>query len=146
MLRAVWTMLATALTLAVLALSMAMNFAFGYGLGTTQTSARILGSLSVACDGLKALLPLFIAWQWAEHRRLAAASGALLFLLLLTWGSASAIGFAAENRAAFTGQRETKNAALHGRDGPTSCACGSPCPSIRPSAGSQTSASSPSQS
>jgi hypothetical protein len=106
-------MLATALTLAVIALSTAMNFAFGYGLGTTQANARILGSLSVACDGLKALLPLFIAWQWAGHRRLAAASGALLFLLLLAWGSASAIGFAAENRAAFTGQRETKNAALH---------------------------------
>jgi hypothetical protein len=38
--------------------------------------------------------------------------GGLLFLLLLAWGAASAIGFAAENRAAFTGQRETGNAGL----------------------------------
>ena len=60
----------------------------------------ILAALSVACDGLKALLPLFIAWQWAERHRLAAAAGAALFALLLAYGTGSAIGFAAENRAA----------------------------------------------
>jgi hypothetical protein len=107
-----WTLLATGFTLAVIGLSMAMNFAFGHGLGTTPANARILGALSVACDGLKALLPLFIAWQWAERHRLAAATADFLFLLLLAWGVASAIGFAAENRAAFAGQRETRNAAL----------------------------------
>jgi len=106
------TVLATGCTLAVIGLSMAMNFAFGYGLGTNETNARILGALSVACDGLKALLPLIIAWQWAEGRRLAAAAGACLFVLLLAYGGASAIGFAAENRTAFAGGRETLNAAL----------------------------------
>jgi hypothetical protein len=111
-LRAFWTVLATGCTLAVIGLSMAMNFAFGYGLGTTPANARILGALSVACDGLKALLPLFIAWQWAGRRRLAALAGSFLFLLLLAWGAASAIGFAAENRAAFTGQRDAGYARL----------------------------------
>jgi len=112
MLRGLWTVLATGCTLAVIGLSMAMNFAFGYGLGTSETNARILGALSVACDGLKAFLPLFIAWQWAEGHRLAAAVGALLFVLLLAYGTASAIGFAAENRTALTATRDGRKAAL----------------------------------
>lgn len=112
MLRGVWTVLATGFTLGVIGLSMAMNFAFGYGLGTTEANARILAALSVACDGLKALLPLFVAWQWAEGRRLAAFAGTILFALLLAYGTASAIGFAAENRAVLTGGRESRNAAL----------------------------------
>lgn len=112
MLRGLWTVLATGCTLAAIGLSMAMNFPFGYGLGTTEPNARILGALSVACDGLKAFLPLFIAWQWADRHRLAAVAGALLFALLLAYGTASAVGFAAENRAAFTGARESRSAAL----------------------------------
>ncbi len=109
MLRSFWTLLATGFTLAVIGLSMAMNFAFGYGLGTSAANARILAALSVACDGLKAFLPLFIAWQWTDGHRLAALAGALLFLLLLAYGTASAIGFAAENRAALTTGREHHN-------------------------------------
>jgi len=113
MLRSFWTVLATGFTLAVIALSMAINFTFGHGLGTNPLNARILGSLSVACDGLKALLPLSIAWQWADGHRLAAAAGAILFALLLAYGTASAIGFAAENRTALTTRRESHNAALN---------------------------------
>lgn len=112
MLRSFWTLLATGFTLAVIGLSMAMNFAFGYALGTSPANARILAALSVACDGLKALLPLFIAWQWGEGRRLAAAAGLLLFALLLAYGTASAIGFAAENRTAMTSTRDNRNATL----------------------------------
>jgi hypothetical protein len=110
--RGVWTVLATGFTLAVIGLSMAMNFIFGHALGTSPANARILGTLSVACDGLKAFLPLFIAWQWADGHRLAAAAGALLFALLLAYGTASAIGFAAENRAALTGTRDNRNSLL----------------------------------
>jgi len=112
MLRGFWTVLATGCTLAVIGLSMAMNFSFGYGLGTSEANARILGALSVACDGLKALLPLFVAWQWTEGHRLAAAVGALLFVLLLAYGTASAIGFAAENRTALTSTRDSRKAVL----------------------------------
>ena len=79
LLRAFWTVLATAFTFAVIGLSMAMNLAFGYSLGTNPANARMLAGLSVACDGLKSLLPLFIAWQWAEKHRLAALAATLLF-------------------------------------------------------------------
>jgi len=112
MLRGLWTVLATGCTLAVIGLSMAMNFAFGYGLGTSEANARILGALSVACDGLKAFLPLLVAWQWADGRRLAAGVGGLLFVLLLAYGTASAIGFAAENRTALTSTRDSRKAVL----------------------------------
>src|SRR5262245_47180418 len=107
MLRGFWTFLATLLTLAVIGLSMAMNFSFGYALCTSEAKAQILGALSVACDGLKALLPLFIAWQWADRRWLAAGAAALLFVLLLGYGMASAIGFAAENFTDLSGHRES---------------------------------------
>jgi hypothetical protein len=110
--RGFWTLLAIIFTLAVIGLSMAMNFAFGYGLGTSPANARILGALSVACDGLKAMLPVLIAWQWSDGRRLAAAAGLLLFGLLLAYGTASAIGFAAENRASIIGSRDGRSATL----------------------------------
>ena len=55
---------------------------------------------------------LFIAWHWAERHRLAAAAGAALFALLLAYGAASAIGFAAENRTAMTSTGDNRNAIL----------------------------------
>jgi hypothetical protein len=112
LLRGFWTVLATAFVFAVIGISMAMNLAFGYSLGTDPANARMLAGLSVACDGLKSLLPLFIAWQWAERHRLAAFAATLLFVLLLAYGAASAIGFAAENGMAMASGREGKKAGL----------------------------------
>jgi hypothetical protein len=112
MLRGLWTMVAVGCTGAVIALSMSMNYSFGYGLGTTELNSRILGALSVAFDGLKGVLPLFIAWQWAERRRLRAALGSIVFGLLVAYGAASAVGFVAENRSAVAGEREVLNARL----------------------------------
>jgi hypothetical protein len=112
MLRGLWTVLATGFVIAVIALSMAMNLAFGYSLGTNPANARMLAALSAACDGLKSLLPLFIAWQWAEKHRLAAAAATLLFVLLLAYGTASAIGFAAENRMTVANTQQGKQAGL----------------------------------
>ena len=112
LLRGFWTVLATAFTFAVIGLSMAMNLAFGYSLGTNPANARMLAGLSVACDGLKSLLPLFIAWQLAEKHRLAALAATLLFVLLLAYGTASAIGFAAENGMTLATSREGKKAGL----------------------------------
>jgi hypothetical protein len=68
MVRGFWTVMAAGLVLAVTVLSMCMNFKFGYGLGTSEGTRRMLGALSVAFDGPKALLPLFIAWQWRDSR------------------------------------------------------------------------------
>jgi hypothetical protein len=114
MLRGFWTVLATGFVAAVIGLSMAMNLAFGYSLGTNAANARMLAGLSVACDGLKSLLPLFIAWQWAERHRLAAFAAALLFVLLLAYGAASAIGFAAENGMTMAADQQGRRTGLEG--------------------------------
>jgi hypothetical protein len=110
--RGFWTITGVGLVLAVTALSMRMNFEFGYSLGTSEGTGRIFGFLSVAFDGLKALLPLFVAWQWRDGRKLRAAAGALLFVLVATYGFASALGFASQHREGVTASQENLNASL----------------------------------
>jgi hypothetical protein len=91
---------------------MRMNFDSGYSLGTSEGTGRIFGLLSVAFDGLKALLPLFVAWQWRDGRRLRAAAGAGLFVLVAAYGLASALGFASQHREGVTASQENLNASL----------------------------------
>ena len=112
MVRGFWTVTAAGLVVAVTALSMRMNFEFGYGLGTSAATAQIFALLSVAFDGLKALLPLFAAWQWRDGRKLRAAAGVGLFLLVAAYGFASALGFASHNREGIAASQENLNASL----------------------------------
>jgi hypothetical protein len=112
MVRGFWTVLAAGLVVAVTGLSMCMNFEFGYGLGTSERTGLLLGALSVAFDGLKALLPLFIAWQWRDGRKLRAAAGGALFVIVAPYGMASALGFSSQNREGVTASREHLNASL----------------------------------
>jgi len=108
--RGLWTVTAAGLVVAVTALSMRMNFEFGYGLGTSAATAQIFALLSVAFDGLKALLPLFAAWQWRDGRKLRAVAAAGLFALVAAYGLASALGFASHNREGITASQENLNA------------------------------------
>jgi hypothetical protein len=112
MVRGFWTVTAAGLVLAVTALSMCMNFEFGYGLGTSEGTGLMLGGLSVAFDGLKALLPLFIAWQWRDRHWVRAGAGGVLFVLVAAYGMASALGFSSQNREGVTASREHLNASL----------------------------------
>ena len=122
MLRGFWTIMGAGLVLAVTALSMRMNFEFGYSLGTSEGTGRIFGLLSVAFDGLKALLPLFVAWQWRDGRMLREAAGALSFVLVAAYGLASALGFASQHREGVTAsqehsQRQPEGACSRSRNG-----------------------------
>jgi hypothetical protein len=110
--RGFWTLMGAGLVLAVTALSMRMNFAFGHGLGTSEGTAQIFGLLSVAFDGLKALLPLFAAWQWRDGRKLRAIAAGGLFVLVAAYGLASALGFASQNREGVTASQVNLNASL----------------------------------
>ena len=112
MVRGFWTMVAAGLVLAVTALSMRMNFEFGHGLGTSEATAAIFGWLSAAFDGLKALLPLFAAWQWRDGHKARAAACAALFALVAAYGMASALGFSSQNREGVATGREHLNASL----------------------------------
>jgi hypothetical protein len=112
MVRGFWTVTAAGLVLAVTALSMCINFEFGYGLGTSEGTGLMLGGLSVAFDGLKALLPLFVAWQWRDRHWVRAGAGGFLFVLVAAYGMASALGFSSQNREGMTASREHLTASL----------------------------------
>jgi hypothetical protein len=112
MVRGFWTVTAAGLVLAVTALSMCMNFEFGHGLGTSEGTGLMLGGLSVGFDGLKALLPLFVAWQWRDRHWVRAGAGGVLFILVAAYGMASALGFSSQNREGVTAGREHLNASL----------------------------------
>ena len=112
MVRGFWTVMAAGLVLAVTALSMRMNFEFGYSLGTSEDTGRIFGLLSVAFDGVKALLPLFVAWQWRDGRKLRAGAGAGLFVFVAAYGLACALGFASQSREGVTASQVNLNASL----------------------------------
>jgi hypothetical protein len=72
----------------------------------------MLGGLSVAFDALKALLPLFVAWQWRDRHWVRAGAGGVLFVLVAAYGMASALGFSSQNRAGITASREHLSASL----------------------------------
>ncbi len=98
--------------LGVMGASMSMNFLFGYGFGTTTATSRVWGGLSVAADGLKAVLPVLIACQLASRRWGRAALGAVIFLIALAYGFMSAVGFSGQSRSLFTLERENAQAAF----------------------------------
>jgi hypothetical protein len=99
---------------AILAISATMNWKFGYGLSPDETERQLFGLASLAVDGLKATLPLFIIFLWRARHIGMTVIAVVLWALCFSWSMASAIGFSASTRAeAFagkTGQIETRNA------------------------------------
>jgi hypothetical protein len=92
--------------LGVMVASMTMNFLFGYGFGTTPATALVWGGLSVAVDGLKALLPLRIAAHVGDRRWTRTVLASAIFAPALAYGFMSAVGFAGQSRSLFTLGRE----------------------------------------
>jgi hypothetical protein len=99
MLRKVMLLIGVLCVLGVIGASGTMNFLFGYGFGTTVEAARVWAGLSVASDGLKAVLPVVVAQQVAQRHWGRALAGMLIFPLVLGYGFMSALGFASQNRA-----------------------------------------------
>jgi len=99
---------------AILAISATMNWKFGYSLSPDPTERHLFGLASLAVDGLKATLPLFIVFLWRARHIGMTFIALALWLLCFSWSMASAVGFSASTRAeAFagrTGQVETRNA------------------------------------
>lgn len=101
---------------AILAISATMNWKFGYGLSPDPMEKQLFGMASLAVDGLKATLPLFIVFLWRARHLLMTMIAIALWVLCFSWSMASAVGFSASTRAeAFAGragQLETRNALL----------------------------------
>src|SRR5215831_12089518 len=83
---------------ALLAISATMNWHFGTTLGKTEVEQQLFGVASLAVDGLKAVLPLFVIFLWKASHRFMCAVALLLWLLCFSWSMASAIGFSASSR------------------------------------------------
>lgn len=97
--------------LVMCAVSGVMNYLFMASLGKTPLEGYVLGAASVAADVIKALLPFFIAWSWAEKRMVAAVSGTLALVFFAGFSLLSAVGFAADNRGTLVESRESKTQA-----------------------------------
>ena len=64
-----------------------------------------LGGLSVASDGLKAVLPVVVAHQVAARHWGRAMAGVVIFPLVLGYGFMSALGFASQSRGVLVAGR-----------------------------------------
>ena len=78
--------------------SMAANFRFGLSFGTTDLDRLVYGGLSLGADLFKVALPVVVMMLWHIRYRLLSATAAVLWLLLVCFSIAAAIGFAAETR------------------------------------------------
>lgn len=104
--RSTLSIIGVAAALVMCAVSGAMNYLFMASLGKAPLEGQVMGAASAAADVLKALLPFFIAWNWAAKRMVAVVSGVLAFLFFAGFSLLSAIGFAADNRGTLVGERE----------------------------------------
>lgn len=96
--------------LGFLAASAIMNYLFGTSLGRTPLEAQVYGAVSVLAVFCNALSPFFLSWGWQGKRYAVAIASGLLWSLCLLYCVTSALGFAAENRGAIAGVRETVQA------------------------------------
>ncbi|MEQ1718792.1 MAG: hypothetical protein ABL907_22865 [Hyphomicrobium sp.] len=94
----------------LLAVSAAMNWKFGYGLGKGELEGQLLGGASAAADCLKALIPFFLFAAIRKRIWSQAFAAGALWTICLGYSMASALGFAALNRADTTGERQVQTA------------------------------------
>ncbi len=87
-----------------------MNYLFGASLGRTPLEAKVYGAVSVLAVLCNGLSPFFLSWGWQGKRYGVVAASALVWSLCLLYCVTSALGFAAENRSAIAGARETVQA------------------------------------
>jgi hypothetical protein len=93
-------------SLAVIAASASINAWFGWSLGHSPLASQILAGASIALDVLNALCPIFIFSAWSHGQWLRAGAGAALWIVVLLYSAASAIGFASLNRSDTSSGRE----------------------------------------
>ncbi len=101
------SVLALGAALCLMGASGLMNFLFWLTQGQTEREANVLGSVSVAFDIFKSVLPVSIAWAWAQQKRAYVTAGCVLFALFFAFSFLSALGFAAGNRGFVSGGRES---------------------------------------
>jgi hypothetical protein len=85
-------------TLGLIACSATMNYLFMCSQGRTAFEGQVLGSVSVAADVMKALVPMYVSWAIAARRWFYVPVGTVLFAACAAVSFSSAFGFIASNR------------------------------------------------
>jgi hypothetical protein len=91
--------------LVLLLVSMMMNYQFGASLGKTATDKQIYGMASAAADCFKALAPFFFFAALRNRSWSQAVAAAMVWAVVTVYAFTSAIGHAALNRFATSGDR-----------------------------------------
>jgi hypothetical protein len=101
----------SAATAAMFLISLRGNYLYGYGIGQNEEKRLLFAWANVAADVWKAFGLVAIALLWrARHRRVAFV-GSLAWVVCLLSGINSAVGVYVQDRAALTGERQSKHAA-----------------------------------
>ena len=104
--RHITTSIAVCAALALIGASCVMNYFYWSAQGRGVVEGHIFGTVSVAFDVFKALLPLLIAFAIASRRWVYATVGSLAFVLFLAAGLLGAIGFTSLNKGAVVDGRD----------------------------------------
>ncbi len=78
--------------------SIAANLRFGISLASTPFDRAIYGTLSIAADLMKIVLPLAVMILWRKRERIFAIAGAVFWIGAVAFSLSAAIGFAASTR------------------------------------------------
>lgn len=105
--RYVISALAILAALCLMGASGLMNYQFWLSQGQSEREANVLGSVSVAFDIFKCVLPMTIALAWARKKRAYVVVASAVFALFFCFSFLSALGFAAGNRGNVSGGRES---------------------------------------
>jgi hypothetical protein len=94
----------------LLLVSAMMNYQFGYSLGRTPADSHIYGMASAAADCFKALAPFFFFAALRSRVWSQALAAALVWVVVTGYAFTSALGHAALNRFATSGERVVASA------------------------------------
>src|SRR6516162_1059868 len=93
-------------SLAVIGFSASINARFGWSLSRNPLDSEILAGASIAFDILKAVCPFFVIASWRNSQPLRAGAALLLWVFVLAYSGASALGFASLARSDVSTERE----------------------------------------
>lgn len=104
--RWIFTLLGLFFSTLFVAVSALMNWRFALTRSPVVVDAQTFGAMSVAADGMKALLPVMIFIGWKQKLHLGALVGLMFWVACTFYSLQSAYGFIALNRAVTTGAQQ----------------------------------------
>ena len=101
-----WIALGWLVWLGTIVASGAINYLAGYQFGRAPAEAQVFAILGVSADAWKAIGPIFILSLWRGGSSLVSTLAASVWVACFLFAVSAALGLAAQNRSAVTGNRE----------------------------------------